>query len=52
MTGKGLYSDSSTEPGPLITALGSLSDSALSNEISVVTITLIVNPLLEANTRY
>lgn len=48
----GLYSDDFTEPGALIANLGSVSDSALSNEAAEYDVSLAVDPILAANTRY
>jgi hypothetical protein len=48
----GLYSDSSTFPGALITTLGTINDTTISSGINDYTVSLLSNPVLAASTRY
>ena len=48
----GLYADSSTSPGALITTLGTIADSSLSASPSLVNVVLTANPTLSTSTRY
>lgn len=48
----GLYADNSTKPGELIAALGSVSDSVLSDAPAIYDITLTAHPLLTSDTLY
>jgi hypothetical protein len=48
----GLYADSATSPGALITSLGTLNDSDLSSALATYTVTLISNPTVNAGVRY
>jgi MYXO-CTERM domain-containing protein len=48
----GLYADSSTTPGTLITVLGIVSDSSLSDTNSLIDVDLTANPILSVGTRY
>jgi MYXO-CTERM domain-containing protein len=48
----GLYSDSSTSPGSLITTLATIPDSSLSTVPTLTNVSLSSNPLLTSGTRY
>lgn len=48
----GLYSDSGTTPGSLISVLGTFDDSILTGSPDLITVTLTANPELSAGTRY
>ena len=48
----GLYADSSTTPGTLVSALGTISDNAISSSGGIYSVSLTSNPVLSANTRY
>jgi hypothetical protein len=48
----GLYSDSATTPGALLTNLGQVSDSALARTLAIYDVTLNARPLLAPLTRY
>ena len=48
----GLYGDNFGTPGALITSLGTLADTSLTNPIAEYNITLTANPVLAASTQY
>jgi len=48
----GLYSDSSTSPGALVTTLGTVADSSLTTSLTIHDVALTANPLLQPDTRY
>jgi len=48
----GLYSDSSTSPGALITTLGTINDTTIGAGFNDYTVSLLSNPVLATSTRY
>ena len=48
----GLYGDSSTAPGGLITTLGTINDTTIGGGVNDYTVSLLSNPVLAASTRY
>jgi hypothetical protein len=48
----GLYGDSSSSPGALIANLGTVPDSSLTSEVSLLNIVLSADPSLSSDTRY
>ena len=48
----GLYADNDTAPGPLITDLGTVSDSSLTGSVSLIDVVLTADPVLSSDTRY